>query len=100
MKLLLSILGGVIEWVFSLLWLPVHLRNYLHSRALAAQAQARVAIAQEMQANALVMNTLWAMGSDFKPLARLIATNLHAAYGVQPSTVAPGTLVPLERNKS
>lgn len=94
---MIRFLGALLEWFVTVLWMPVHLRNYLAASAAASASQAETAQAQTLAANAQVMAVLYGMGSDYKPLARHIAGQLHAAYGVQPSAVAPGTLVPIKR---
>lgn len=97
---MIRFLGAVLELLTTILWLPVHLRNYLAASAAANVSRAEAAQAQLLAANSQVMMSLWAMGSDTKPLARLIARQLHEAYGVQPSSVAPGELVPIKRGEA
>lgn len=97
MKLLLNILGAAGEWILTVLWFPVHLRNYLQAKTLLAQAQTAAAHGQDLAANAQVMMALHAMGSDTRPLARHVAGLLHEAYGVRSSSVAPGTVVPISK---
>lgn len=95
MKLLWAFLGAAGELLLTILWLPVHLRNYLQAKTVLAQSQAALANSQDLAANATVMMHLWAIGSDTRPLARHIAELLHNAYGMRPSAVAPGELVPM-----
>lgn len=94
---MIRFLGATLELFATILWLPVHLRNYLAASAAANVSRAEASQAQMLAANAQVMAVLWQMGSDTKPLARLIAGQLHEAYGVAPSSIAPGTLVPIKR---
>lgn len=94
---MIRFLGAALELLTTILWLPVHLRNYLAASAAANVSRAEAAQAQMLAANSQVMMSLWAMGSDTKPLARHIAGQLHEAYGVAPSSIAPGTLVPIKR---
>lgn len=99
MKMFWSFLGGLLEWVVSILWLPVHFRALLQARTIAAHQEAQAYTAQQLFHTAGVMMNLHAMGSDTKPLARFLAGHLHQAYGVTPSAVNPGVVVPIDRNE-
>lgn len=95
MKLFLAFLAGAGDLLLTILWMPVHLRNYLQAKTHLAHAQAILAQEQGLQANATVMMHLWALGSDTRPLARHVAELLHNAYGVRPSSISPGEVVPM-----
>lgn len=99
MKLITTILGALAEWLGSVVLFPVHLRTTMQLRAVESQAAVRAAHAREKQANAAVMSMLYQMGSDFRPLAKHIALQLHESYGVRPSELTPGTVVPLEKKQ-
>lgn len=99
MRLFVRLLGGLIDWIFSILWLPVHLRTFLQTRVAALEVDRRAATASELAANAQVMQILWNLGTDYRPLARYIAAAMHAAYGVRPSELVPGQVVPLEKEQ-
>lgn len=97
MKLFVGFFGFALEWIVSIVSLPIHVRALLQARTRAAEAQWAAARSSDLSANAAVMATMWQLGSDYRPLARYIAARIYDYYGVAPSSVSPDRVVPIDK---